>query len=140
VSQTNLRPGRRPRPRRETPADCVFCQRIKAEDYDFAWLGGVSFEPLNPVTPGHRLFVSRDHESPLDNPYAYHREAPEPRGVGGVLPLFDMWRKDQGITGDYNLILNAGPTATQTIEHLHLHYIPRRADDGLTLPWTGQQR
>lgn len=39
---------------------------------------------------------------------------------------------------DFNLITSSGRWATQTVKHLHIHYVPRRKDDGLTLPWTGQ--
>lgn len=118
---------------------CPFCERIKAKDYDTAWLGGVSFEPLHPVTPGHRLFVTRDHESPLANPYGFTDAERSARGPQAVLPLFYAWRREEGATEDFNLILNAGSSASQTIEHLHLHYIPRRPGDGLVLPWTDQQ-
>lgn len=132
---------------------CPFCARIAAGEYDGAWLGGVHFEPLNPVTPGHRLFVAREHESPTELRFTYEsglslREREErglrpnpPRGVEGVLPLLQRWRVETG-RGDeqYNLILNAGAEASQTIEHLHLHYVPRREGDGLVLPWTGQER
>lgn len=38
---------------------------------------------------------------------------------------------------DFNLITSAGAAATQTVAHLHVHYVPRRTGDGLGLPWTG---
>ena len=41
---------------------------------------------------------------------------------------------------DYNLILNSGTFASQTIEHIHIHYIPRYKGDDLYLPWTNQER
>lgn len=119
---------------------CPFCERIRRDDYDAAWLGGVTFEPLNPVTPGHRLFVSERHESPLTNPFGYDDGAGRVRGVGAVLPLLYRWRRENGIREQFNLILNAGSAASQTIEHLHLHYIPRRPGDGLALPWTEGHR
>ncbi len=128
---------------------CPFCERIERKDYDGSWLGGVHFEPLNPVTPGHRLFVTREHEGPLENPFNYEPESREERlrrgmrpnksrGVDSVLPLLHMWRREEGITEEFNLILNAGTSASQSIEHLHLHYVPRRPGDGLVLPWTHQ--
>jgi len=40
----------------------------------------------------------------------------------------------------FNLITSSGQYATQTVHHLHIHYVPRRPGDGLTLPWTGQAR
>jgi histidine triad (HIT) family protein len=39
-----------------------------------------------------------------------------------------------------NIITSAGSDATQTVFHLHLHVVPRRAGDGLALPWTGDHR
>lgn len=130
---------------------CPFCARIEAGDYDGSWLGGVHFEPLNPVTPGHRLFVTREHEGPLENPFSYEPESREERrqrgmrpnkarGLDAVIPLFYAWRKHEHISEEFNLILNAGADASQSIEHLHLHYVPRRAGDGLVLPWTEQHR
>ncbi|MWV50078.1 HIT domain-containing protein [Rathayibacter sp. VKM Ac-2803] len=122
-------------------AGCPFCERISREDYDLSWLNAVSFEPLNPVTPGHRLFVTRTHHSPLSDPFERIRDWKPgqemyPAGVKDVLPLLTNWRHVNRITEPYNLILNAGAEASQTIEHLHLHYIPRREGDGLMLPWT----
>lgn len=119
---------------------CPFCKRIEAGEYDIKWLGGVTFEPLNPVTPGHRLFVSTYHEDPLEDPYKWTRAWPRPHGVDGVLPLFYSWRNRNNITEEFNLILNAGESASQSIEHLHMHYIPRRPGDGLILPWTNQEK
>ncbi|MBT1183922.1 HIT family protein [Streptomyces sp. CJ_13] len=37
-----------------------------------------------------------------------------------------------------NLITSKGTEATQSVLHLHVHVVPREADDGLPLPWTPQ--
>lgn len=37
-----------------------------------------------------------------------------------------------------NLITSKGAEATQSVYHLHVHLVPRQADDGLPLPWTPQ--
>lgn len=42
-------------------------------------------------------------------------------------------------TGPVNLIASRGAAATQTVNHLHLHLVPRRAGDGLALPWTARR-
>lgn len=36
------------------------------------------------------------------------------------------------------VITSIGADATQTVFHTHIHVVPRRPGDGLTLPWTGQ--
>ncbi|GAA2509384.1 hypothetical protein GCM10010406_52280 [Streptomyces thermolineatus] len=37
-----------------------------------------------------------------------------------------------------NLITSKGAEATQSVYHLHVHVVLRRAGDGLPLPWTPQ--
>ncbi|MBF6298257.1 HIT domain-containing protein [Nocardia amamiensis] len=110
---------------------CPFCTRIANRDFSTTPpdLGDiVHFEPLNPVTPGHRLF-----------PPGKHVEHSAPRWVEAAA----WWAARKGWwgeTGDepYNLIVSSGTAATQTVAHVHIHYVPRRDGDGLHLPWTGQ--
>jgi len=90
----------------------------------------VTFEPLNPVTPGHRLFVPTFHLNPT-NPLDLWNG-------GELIASVGVWRTANKLQEDFNLILNGGAAASQTIEHAHLHYVPRRPDDGLKLPWTDQ--
>ena len=87
-----------------------------------------SFTPLNPVTPGHRLFVPQLHVD---------RATVLPQLTGHVFQFAAEWAASQ--YSDHNLIVNNGLAATQTVPHLHVHYVPRVALDGLHLPWTGQQ-
>lgn len=112
---------------------CVFCKIIDgtyiADDFRQMGLGIVSFIPLNPVTPGHRLFVPTEHsinagEGPMCAASAFE-EACDWGDAGGE---------------DFNIITSAGKNATQTIFHTHIHYVPRRPDDGLMLPWTQPKR
>ena len=85
------------------------------------------FEPLNPVTPGHMLFVPVRHvASALDDPYE----------TALTMEIASRWAAR--LAEDFNLITSAGAAATQTVRHLHIHLVPRREGDGLHLPWTGQ--
>lgn len=129
-----------------SPAICPFCQYVSAAvdygDPNVVVVNGrritfdadrttISFEPLNPVAPGHMLFVPRAHVTLAG-------------GVEGSYLIAEAARlayERALYRGEpFNLIMSGGAAATQTIEHLHVHYVPRRAGDGLTLPWTGQQR
>jgi histidine triad (HIT) family protein len=109
--------------------DCPFCKRVLDQEYDQARSDdyAVCFEPLNPVTPGHLLVVSRVHlETPVSSPY-----------ITGKM----MERAAQIIVRlnvDANVITSHGRAATQTVQHCHLHIVPRHTGDGLALPWTGQ--
>jgi len=109
------------------PTTCPFCDRIKAGDYDRQWSDAVAFQPPNPVTDGHVLVVPRRH---VDH------AAENPITTGAVMvAAAEMARALMPC----NIITSVGPEATQTVKHLHVHVVPRRRDDGLTLPWTGQK-
>jgi histidine triad (HIT) family protein len=105
--------------------DCPFCQRIEIGDHLGHMNNCVWFEPLKPVTPGHMLFVPRVHIPTADS---------DPMIAGRVFETAATWANQRAI--DFNLITSSGPAATQTIRHLHIHYVPRRSGDGLHLPWT----
>lgn len=106
---------------------CVFCKRITNGEYIDKYANHVIFEPLNPVTPGHMLVVPIVHTPNLNGGQL------EAEQTGWALRYFT-----NDLTEDYNIITSKGKDATQTIQHLHFHIVPRRADDGLALPWTGQ--
>ncbi|MBF6326547.1 HIT domain-containing protein [Nocardia cyriacigeorgica] len=114
----------------KTVADpnCPFCQRIDANDYEQSFNAAVvRFEPLNPVTPGHMLFVPTWHVE--------HPSGEAVRLAMGYAETYASRRREA-----FNLITSSGAAATQTVPHLHVHYVPRRDGDGLHLPWTGQKR
>lgn len=107
---------------------CVFCQRIAAGEYDHEDISSVAFEPLNPVTPGHLLVVPKRHVADaVERPLV-------------TADTMDFAAHLASSVGPCNLITSVGPEATQSVFHLHIHIVPRRAGDGLALPWTGQKR
>lgn len=114
---------------------CPFCDRIDGRQFDQLFVGFACFEPINPVTPGHRLFVTVNHFAPksleiLDAGAAIFQAVRQYRSR--------IKREHEEFVEDYNLIINAGENASQTVEHFHAHYVPRRKDDGLLLPWSNQ--
>ena len=109
---------------------CPFCGRIERGEFDYGNDHDVAFQPLSPVTPGHFLVVPRRHVS---SAFASPAEAGRALQFAGYLA-------NQMNLGAANFITSAGRDATQTVFHLHVHVVPRRAGDGLALPWTGQER
>lgn len=115
-----------------TREGCVFCRMIdtghgRPTDWEQHGQKLYSFTPLNPVTPGHRLFIPHRHEPSANM---------SPVLTGELFQEAAQWgarRHEQ-----FNLIINSGKHATQTVFHLHAHYVPRAEGDGLALPWTGQ--
>lgn len=110
--------------------DCVFCDivdgRAPAKLVDTT-ADSIAIRPRHPVTDNHVLVIPRTHvQDAADNPQV---TAATMRDAAALAPC---------LAGDFNLITSAGTAATQTVFHLHIHVVPRRDGDGLTLPWTGQ--
>ena len=113
--------------------DCLFCKivagelpsQIVAEDERT-----VAFMDINPGTRGHLLVVPRTHTVNL-------LEA-DPEDLGAtILTAQRMARQitDRLGADGVNLLNSCGAAAWQTVFHLHVHVIPRYADDPLQLPW-----
>ena len=104
--------------------DCPFCRAASGPDLladnDLA----VAFTAGFPVSAGHALIVPRRHEADF-----FALSADEQAAVVGLVnPVRDAL--DERYAPDaYNLGVNAGKAAGQTILHVHLHVIPRYAGD-----------
>ena len=77
-----------------------------------------------PVTPGHSLVIPTRHVASFFDTTAAEREA--------MLSLLDSAREQLQAElqpDGYNIGINDGCAAGQTIGHLHIHLIPRYAGD-----------
>ena len=105
-------------------ADCPFCQplpkeRILAESDIFI----VFFDGF-PVSQGHTLIIPRQHVASLfDLPENEQQELWAQVGVARSL-LAEKYRP-----AGFNVGLNDGRAAGQTVGHAHIHIIPRYAGD-----------
>lgn len=122
-----------------TGRPCVFCPIVDVESSTgpaplativAQWADVVAFLPRPDAdgkrgcTDGHVLFVPRHHVTDLDG---------DEHTVLAVMRRVRQWARNQGHA--YNVIVNVGPAASQTVGHLHVHYVPRAIGDGVTLPW-----
>jgi bis(5'-adenosyl)-triphosphatase len=85
---------------------------------------------LAPMLPGHCLIVPVRHATRLSDltPRESAEMLPFAARIAGL--LIDVY----GCTG-YDLSLQEGSAAGQTLQHLHLHLIPRRAGDLTSHNW-----
>jgi histidine triad (HIT) family protein len=105
----------------------VFCQIVAGEapaTIHAAWDDAIAIVPLNPVTEGHLLVLPRQHVMDA---------LEDPQVTAAVMARAAEWAP-----WPCNIITSAGPAATQTVFHLHVHIVPRSEGDGLALPWTAQ--
>lgn len=113
----------------QASGECVFCQIVAGKapaTIVHRWDGAIAIVPLNPVTDGHLLVIPTRHVADFTE---------EPIVTGEVMEFAAMLAKPPA-----NLITSAGAEASQTEKHFHVHVVPRRAGDGLALPWTGRER
>ena len=105
-------------------ADCVFCnncaERIIAEnELCFAIRDGF------PVTDLHTLIIPKRHVADFFDLYQ-----PELNAIHDLLSRQrqSIMHEDKTVTG-FNVGINAGKSAGQTVFHVHIHLIPRRNGD-----------
>lgn len=121
MSQSNLIPDK-----------CAFCKIIcgetavdKVYEDDLA----LAFLYLSPVNKGHLLVIPKTHyNGPTQMPA---HEWGELMATAAELAAGSMRATKSDA---YNLLVCNGASAGQTVPHLCVHIIPRRADDGLALP------
>lgn len=103
--------------------DCIFCniadsKHILENEYFFV------IEDKHPVTRGHLLIISKRHFE------TYFDILPEESiGLRDIsIAARDHLMLNYAPSG-YNLGMNCGRHAGQSVFHFHLHLIPRYADD-----------
>lgn len=99
---------------------CAFCERGAAGDLVAASESGVAFRDKYPVSQGHTLVVPRAHVCSLFDLEA-DAVADIWRLVGEVRSILDAALAPDG----FNVGLNDGTAAGQTVPHAHVHVIPR---------------
>lgn len=103
--------------------DCIFCKIIDGtipskliyEDNDFKAILDVA-----PATKGHVLVIPKEHAVTLTD------LSDDKLSKLFVLAkkIIKAMKEVHGFT-NYNIIQNNGPIAGQTVDHFHLHLIPR---------------
>lgn len=115
--------------------DCLFCKIIKGEipsekiyedEHTFAFLD------INPVNIGHTLLVPKKHSQNI-----FDIETKNLEEIVPTLKKLSLSIKEAVGADGINIISNNGEAAGQLVFHLHLHIIPRFADDGLK-NWHGK--
>ena len=105
------------------PAPCPFCtlppSRIAGSNNLAVWV-----VDAYPVSAGHSLVIPRRHVGSFFEATEAERAA--------MLALLDIAQtavtKEHSPEG-FNIGINDGPAAGQTVRHLHMHLIPRYAGD-----------
>ena len=77
-----------------------------------------------PVSPGHLLIVPRRHCTDF-----FQLADDERVAIWKLLSLARAYLRDRHQPDGYNIGVNCGSVAGQSIEHVHIHVIPRYSGD-----------
>ena len=105
-------------------AGCVFCT-VAAEEIIAQRPLAYAMRDTSPVTPLHTLVLPRRHAASYFDP-----ETDEKRAIDALLAETRraILAADPDVAG-FNIGINVGEAAGQTIFHCHVHLIPRRCGD-----------
>lgn len=114
-------------------SDCIFCKIIQGEIPSATLYEDDTYKVILdrfPGNEGHALIMPKKH---IANLFELDEET-----AAGLFRLAVKVGKAQkealGLT-DLNLVQNNGPIAGQTVNHFHLHLIPRHEGDSVTVAW-----
>jgi diadenosine tetraphosphate (Ap4A) HIT family hydrolase len=105
------------------PDKCPFCE----PDADQVWLedeDGIVLSDAFPVSDGHTLVVPRQHVASI-----YELPADVQAGLWSLVAEARSRLNDDLAPDGFNIGLNDGLAAGQTILHAHIHIIPRHGGD-----------
>jgi diadenosine tetraphosphate (Ap4A) HIT family hydrolase len=103
---------------------CLFCQPLPPERVLVASDAFVAFFDGFPVTPGHTLVIPKRHVPSLF-------DLPEREYLELWAQVAEVRKKlaEKFHPSGFNIGVNDGPEAGQTVGHAHIHIIPRYAGD-----------
>ncbi len=108
--------------------DCLFCKISKKEisaQFVYENDGAMAILDVNPRAPGHTMVIPKIHaENILDLPE--EQIAPLFLTVKKITDILNKAFQPDGFT----IGINHGKASGQVVEHLHIHVIPRFANDG----------
>jgi histidine triad (HIT) family protein len=97
--------------------DCLFCKLVREGDHVHAADGFVAFEDINPKAPVHLLVLPERHVDTFKDVGEFSADEAK-----RMLEFVAETAERRGLE-DYQVIVNVGRGAGQTIFHLHWHVL-----------------
>ncbi|MDD6400575.1 MAG: HIT family protein [Lachnospiraceae bacterium] len=113
--------------------DCIFCKIMKGEIPSATIYENSDFKVILDVSPanrGHALIITKEH---YDNIFQLDAET-----AGKLFSLATVVAraiKEETQCEGLNVVQNNGEVAGQTVNHFHLHLVPRFKGDNVSVTW-----
>jgi histidine triad (HIT) family protein len=104
--------------------DCLFCKIAKGElpaDVVLDRDGVVAFRDINPQAPTHVLVIPAEHLASLEMVADHHAPL-----LASLVSAVNEVARNEGVAGGFRVVTNIGPSAGQSVDHLHLHVLGGR--------------
>jgi len=105
--------------------ECIFCKIVNRDIREPLVYEGqhvVAFRDINPQAPTHVLIVPRQHIASVADLRPEHAPI-----VEEMLTAANTIAQEEGVAqSGYRLVLNRGPAAGQSVDHLHMHLLAGR--------------
>ena len=108
--------------------NCIFCKIARKEMnghiiYEDKYY--IALLDVNPIVYGHTLLIPKRHYKTI-----FDLGEEETKNLGRVIKyISDILNKEFG--PNINISNTSGKYASQSVEHFHFHFIPRKKDDRL---------
>ena len=116
--------------------NCIFCKIIDGKIPSSTVYEDEYFKAIMDISPankGHVVLLAKKH---FENIYELDQETAI-HGLPVIQKVAKAMREVVGCEG-INILQNNGTVAGQTVFHYHVHLIPRREKDEVTIDWVHQ--
>jgi diadenosine tetraphosphate (Ap4A) HIT family hydrolase len=103
---------------------CPFCEKIECREFAFEDGLAVAFPDAYPLSPGHTLIVPRRHERNY-----FDLTDAEEVSIWQIMRTVRAELDERLSPQGYNVGINVGRAGGQTVDHVHVHVVPRYAGD-----------
>ena len=117
--------------------DCIFCKIAKGDIPSATVYENGEFRVILDISPanyGHTLIITKEH---FDN--IFSMDAETAAKLFSLATVVARAIKAETNCDGLNIVQNNGEVAGQTVNHFHLHLIPRFKDDGIKLTWAQKE-
>ncbi len=117
--------------------DCIFCKIARGEIPSATIFETSDFRVFLDVAPanrGHALIVPKDHSDNI-----FQLDAETAAKIFSFATVVARAIKEETGCQGMNIVQNNGACAGQTVNHFHLHLVPRFEGDDVTMTWNPKE-
>ena len=117
--------------------DCIFCKIAKGDIPSATIYETGDFKCILDVAPankGHALIITKEH---YDN--IFQLDAETAAKIFSFATVAAKAIKEETGCEGMNVLQNNGEVAGQTVNHFHLHLVPRNTGDGVKMSWAPKE-